>query len=351
MARTTTTTSTLAPINSYINRKGLSVAQPLCVHANYGEAFTIPAKNSKTMVFRRYERIAPLDGSVTPGGTSPSRVLVEGTVPDNTVPTITPVTITTAQLGQYFQYSDMAEWINEVDVDENLMKRNGENMAQTLDAYYREGIIAGTNAAYLLDDAGATTSGQTLVNGRLNSVALTKVIRDLENANATTFKPMVKGSDVIGSLPVRPAFIGITNPEGRFDLDNVVTIANGYTPVERYGHVDDLLPGEVGSFRSIRFVSTTQCKNFGGVGAVTPATGLKVTSTRTEVHACLVIGKESYATVKLGPNSGEVIYIPASQRDKSDPLGQYTTLGWKATCGSGILNDAWIKRIEHGVSA
>lgn len=350
MSRTTTPLSTIGPINAYVNRKGLSVAQPLCVHASYGEAYTIPAKNSKTIKFRRYERIAPLDGATAPSGATPSRVLVEGTVPDNTVPTITDITIATAQLGQYFQYSDLVEWINEVDVDENLMKRNSENMAQTMDAYYREGIIAGTNVAYLSDDVGGLGVNTAAVNGRLNAAALGKVTRDLQTNMATTFKPMVTGSDVIGSNAIRPAYIGITNPDGHYDLDTIIGATNGYTSVERYGHVDDLLPGEVGSFRNIRFVSTTQAKQLGGVGAASPASGLKVTSTKTHVNVCLVVGKEAYAVVKLGPNSGEVIYLPASQRDKSDPLGQYTTLGWKATCGSGILNDSWMKRIEHGVT-
>lgn len=347
MSRTTTTTSTIAPINAYINRKGLSVAQPLCCYATYGEQYTIPAKNSKTIKFRRFERIAPLTGATAPDGTTPSRILVEGVVPDNTAPTITDVTIATAQLGQYFQYSDLAEWINEVDVDENLMKRNSENMAQTMDAYYRENIMAGTNVAYLADDIGGLGANQAAVNGRLNGPALAKVVRDLENANALVMRQMVKASGDIGSNAIRPAYIGITNAYGRFDLDGIT----GYTSVERYGHVDGLLDGEIGAYKSIRFVSTTQAKNFGGVGNTSPASGLLASGGKTVVFGLVVVGKEAYATVKLGPNSGEVIYIPASQRDKADPLGQYTTLGWKATCGSGILNDSWMKRIEHGVSA
>ena len=351
MVRTTTTSSTLTPINSYINRKGLSVAQPLCVHAAYGDPYTIPAKNSKTMKFRRYERIGPLDGLTAPSGTTPSRVLVEGTVPDNSVPVITDVTIGTAQLGQYFQYSDLAEWIDEVSVDENLMARNSENMAQTMDAYYREGIIAGTNLAYLGDDIGGVVATQNLINGRINGPILGKVIRDLWAQNAIPFKGMIKGSDTVGSTAIRESYIGIAGPETIYDLDTIIGPTNGYTSVEKYGHVDDLLPGEAGAFRNIRFVRTTQAKQFGGVGNPAPAANLKATGGKTHVYATLIVAKESYAVIKLGPNSGEVIYLPASQRDKSDPLGQYTTLGWKATCGSGILNDSWIKRIEHGATA
>jgi N4-gp56 family major capsid protein len=349
MARTTTTSSTLTPINAYINKKGLSVAEPLLAHASYGEAFTIPAKNSKTIKFRRYERIGPLDGATAPSGTTPSRVLVEGVTPDNSVPTITDISVATAQLGQYFQYSDLAEWIDEVDVDENLMKRNSENMAQTMDAYYRENIIAGTNYLRLADDLGGVGAATANVAGRLNAVALTKVIRTLETNMATTFKAMVKATDSYNTMPVRPAYIGICAPNGRFDLDTIIGFANGYTSVERYGQVDDLLPGEVGAYKSIRFISTTQAKNNGYTGAAYSAT-LANNAANNLVMFTLVVGKEAYATVKLGPNSGEVIYIPASQRDKADPLGQYTTLGWKATCGSGILNDSWMVRIEHAVS-
>ena len=351
MSRTTTTTSTLSPINAYIQRKGLSVAQPLCVHANFGEPYTIPAKNSKTMKFRRYERIAPLDGSTAPSGTSPSRVLVEGTVPDNTTPTITDVTINTAQLGQYFQYSDLSAWINEVDVDQNLMARNSENMAQTMDAYYRENICGGTSVGYLADDAGAFGVNQAAVAGRINQVALHKVIRELRNNGALPFKGMIASSDGYGTSAVRESYIGIICPDTTFDLENA-TLNPAYISSEKYGHTNDIMPGERGALKNVRFIETTQAKRNGNVGSTTvPATVQHGGSPdKVAVVTTLIVAKEAYATVKLGPNSGEIIYIPASQRDKADPLGQYSTLGWKATCGSGILNDSWMKRLEHAVS-
>ena len=44
-------------------------------------------------------------------------------------------------------------------------------------------------------------------------------------------------------------------------------------------------------------------------------------------------------------------YIPNSQIDKSDPVGQFSVVGWKAACAAKILNDNWIIRLEVGVSA
>ena len=140
------------------------------------------------------------------------------------------------------------------------------------------------------------------------------------------------------------------SPDTVYDLENT-TLNPGYIPTEKYGHTNDIMPGERGALKNIRFIETTQAKRNGGVGNHTVPAGIKAAAnTYVDVLTTLVIGKEAYATVKLGPNSGEVIYIPASQRDKADPLGQYSTLGWKATCGSGILNDSWMCRIEHAYS-
>ena len=60
-----------------------------------------------------------------------------------TQPTITTVTLTLSQYGNLFRVSDQAEWINEVSVDTELMARNSENMAQTIETVYRDGIMGG----------------------------------------------------------------------------------------------------------------------------------------------------------------------------------------------------------------
>lgn len=335
-----TTSTTLTSLNSYLQRKGLAVAEPKLVYATYGQKVTIPQKNSKTIKFRRYEKFAPSSGS----DLTAQKLLVEGTTPSTIAPTITDITINLSQYGSLLTYSDIASWTNEIDVDQNLMARNSENMSETVDQIYRDNLMGGTNVFRLTDAAGAV-SGADRVNvlGKINSVALDKAIRKLKQQNAKFFKDMVGASTKIGTSSVRPSYVMIVHPDVEYDLEGIT----GYKAISDYGDTSGLMPGEVGAYKNIRFVVSTLSKIFPDSGAAVASTGYKYTTSTAaaDVYACLLIGQDAYTVVDLA-SAAEICYVPASQKDSSNPLGLWASLGWKAMCGAGILNDNWILRFE-----
>ena len=337
-----TTTSTLSALTQYIQRKGLAVAEPNIVIGEYGLKNSIPQKNSKTMAFRRYERIAPVTGK----DASTIKSLVEGTVPTDTQPTITTVTLTLSQYGNLFRVSDQAEWINEVSVDTELMARNSENMAQTIETVYRDGIMAGTAFGRLTDSIGTIGAGaRSTVAGKINAVALDKVARVLKGADAKFYTEQVDATTKIGTQAVRKSYIAVIHPDVEFDLESVPD----YVPAANYSSNAGLMKGEVGSYRNIRFVTSTLSKIFADSGA--SVAGTKSTSgSLSDVYPALIFGKEAYTVVDLA-SAANIFYTPASSQDHANPLGQWFSLGWKAMCGSVILNDAWIYRLETVATA
>ena len=74
-----------------------------------------------------------------------------------------------------------------------------------------------------------------------------------------------------------------------------------------------------------------------------------------EVHASLIYGQDAFGIVKLGgkgtPNI-QTIVKPAGSSGSEDPLNQRGTIAWKVRhfCAA-ILQDDFIIRLEHGVSA
>lgn len=340
-----TGTGTLTTLSSYVHRKSLDVAKPNLPHEALGLQTPIPEKNSKVIKFRRYEKLAPTAGSTL--GTI--KLLVEGSTPTTTQPTLTDVTITLSQYGNLLQWTDVASWINEVDVDESLLARNAENLAETRDVIVRDGIMGGTNVFRNTDNVGGV-SGAALVNvaGVINQRMLDKVIRNLKGSNAEFYKSIVGASTAVGTSGIRPSYVGIIHTDVEYDLEQV----QGYKSISDYPSQGGQFPGEVGCYKNLRFVTSTLAKVTPDVGVlVATIAGMKsTTGTNNDVYSCLFLGKNAFAVASLA-SSTAIKYIPASQVDHYNALGQWHSLSWKTMIASGILNQNWILRAEVLASA
>ena len=72
-----------------------------------------------------------------------------------------------------------------------------------------------------------------------------------------------------------------------------------------------------------------------------------------DVHATLVFGKDAYGVIDLeGRGAMQTIVKPHGSAGADDPLNQRATVGAKLPAYAAvILNDLWLLRIEHAVSA
>ena len=74
-----------------------------------------------------------------------------------------------------------------------------------------------------------------------------------------------------------------------------------------------------------------------------------------DVHATIIYGQDAFGMVKLGDKSKpnvQIIVKPLGSSGSDDPLNQRGTIAWKVPFfACAVLQDDFIVRIEHGVSA
>lgn len=336
----TVTTSTLPALANKINKFTLAVAEPLITLAKFGRSEKLPQRNSLTMTFSRFENMAPTDGY----GLASTKLLAEGVIPSEVNPTRTTINISVGQYGNVSRLSDVAGWVNEVDVKEEYVQANARQMARTTELVYYAGITSGTNVFRLTDDIGGV-SGAARVNvaGRMNAVAIQKAIRNLRSNEAEPITRQINASDKIGTQAIRESYVCIIDPKVEFDVTNIP----GFIPVTSYSQQGGVYPGECGAYRNVRFIVSSLATKYADVGAAVAGT-YSTTGTSNDVFVCMVFGKDAFVTMEL-EGSTESIYIDT--KDHLNPTGQWCTFGWKSSIGSGILNDNWLLRIECAATA
>lgn len=337
----TTTSGAIAPVNQYLNHETLAVAQPLMLFGELGQKNTIPQKNSLTMAFFRWEKF----GSTNGADSSTLRSIIEGQTPEESSPTRTKITCTVAQYGYLQRFSDIVEWVNEIDVDEGVMARNGEDMAEGMEKVYRDGISGGTTAYRFTNGVGGVSGSlRSDVAGRVNPVGLDQMVAFLRRNVAKYYTKGIKAGSGEGTIGIREGYIAVTHTDVEPDLTNMPRFI---TP-EKYAGGSQY-PGEQGAYGRVRICTSTLSKVWQDSGAASTG-GKSNLGTNADVYALYMFGQEAYAVVDLASTS-DIYYIPQSAKDKSDPLCQISTLGWKASGGSVILNDLWFARGEIIVSA
>lgn len=328
----TTTLSQVAPgVQAFYDRNLLSRAQPNDVHGRFGQKRPIAARSGNQIKFRRYSQLA-----------AATTALTEGVTPSGSALSVTDITATLAQYGDYVTLSDMVSLTNQDPVVTEATDVLGDQGGTTVDQVRRDVLVAGTNVAY----ASAVANRLALVN-KIIATDLDKAIRFLKNQNAKFMKEGIPPSDGVGTGAIRKAFIGIVHPDVEFDLESIT----GFKPVSDYPAQMGVMEDEIGAYKNIRFVSSTNAKVWANATTATTA-GYKATGAGSnDVYATLIIAAEAYGVCPLSGKAMETIVKPLGSAGSADPLDQRSTVGWKATTTTTILNQAWMLRIESLASA
>lgn len=285
MATTTNTYATLtAEQKTFYDRTLLSRLLPNLVFLKYGQKRPMPKNEGATINFRRFNSLAV-----------PTDSLTEGVTPDGASLSITAVTATVAQEGNWVRLSDK---ISMVGIDPVLTESSalmGENAAKTLETRCADVIFKGTNQQY----AGGAASAATIAAGKvLNSEEIKKAVRTLRKNNAQP----VEGE----------YFIGFCDPEVAYDLQNDTM----WQDVSKYNGAENIMKGEIGRIHGVRFILTTMCPTDTG-------------NTNGAVHNTLIIGKDAYGVVDVdGSSKPEIIIKPTGSAGTEDPLNQRSSVGY-----------------------
>lgn len=301
----------------------LSRGIPHLVLEKFGQTYVMPTKSTKVAKFRRYNAL-PL--ALTP--------LVEGVTPAGSRVTVTDVTATLTQHGDYVPFSDVIEDTHEDPFLQEVSDLLGEQAAQTVETLRYNVVKAGTNLFY------ANGSGRTDVNTPLTLALQRKATRALKRQNAMMITKVVASTPAFRTEPVEAAFIGLVHPDVENDIRNI----SGFISTKQYGTVTPWA-NEIGAVEDVRYLRSTIFTSFPSAGG---AAGAMVTTNTTEadVYPVLYLAKDAFGIVPLKGKDSLSIMIVNPKPAAGDPLGQRGTAGWKTMQTTVILNDAWMVRVE-----
>lgn len=314
-----TSTATIpAEVSAFYDRNLLFRAVALFVHLNWAQVRDLPMNSgTSTIKFRRYGNLAaattPLSEGVTPSGSSLS---------------VTDITATVLQYGDYTTITDVLDYSSQDPILTESGEILGDQAGDTLDQLTRDVLNAGTVVARVNGRAsrGAVVAGDVLVAANFNT-ALTA----LKVAKARKHTMMMDASTGINTTPINAGYIAIVHPE----LTQAIKGFNGFVAVEKYASNKNIMEGEIGYYNDIRFIETTNAKVFAGEGG-----------SSIDVYSVIIFGQHAYGITRINGKSMQNIIKPLGSGGTSDPLNQRATSGWKATFVAKILNDNFLYRIE-----
>jgi len=331
----------------------LEHAQPITVLGDFGTQREMPQNSTDTLVFRR---TLPFGASTagttienstryvgTPDITASNFVLAEGVTPNSNTITFQDVTVQLQQYGVLFKYSSKTEQLYEDDIPGEMVKLTGETLAEVMELV-RYGVLkAGSTVIY------ANGSSRASINTAISLNSIRKAARTLESNRCRRVTSRLAPGVNFGTRAVQPAYVVFCHTDAVSDIRNLP----GFTRVEEYGSFKPIHDREIGACEDFRFISSPLLKSFLAAGASVGSSGmLSVGGTSVDVYPFIVIGEDAWGQVALkGMSAIKPVVLKASQTNHANPLGQFGYVGASTWFATVRLNDAWMARIEAGVTA
>jgi N4-gp56 family major capsid protein len=324
MATAGTTQTTLTnTIKQFYDRVMLDVLDPNLKYYQFGSKRPLPKGEGNTMVWNRPTRLAK------------GFLLTEGltTSTANALST-SKVSAIIRQFGGFTSVSDLVDLTSITDVMKMAAERLGAQAGETLERVIIAELCtynAGAGIHLLKNSAGISDffesiSGCSTTGGVAGSV----VGFYGQAANVMSVSDVRKAVYKLKGLDVAPYegndFVAIINVDTAEDLVGDSSWIN-FHQYAAPGQAN-LYTGEIGKIYGCRFVETTQ-------GPVIKGSYDYTSTTSAALYGTLVMGKGYFGVTEL---DGGIKTFVTQGAEKSDPLNQMTTYGWKANFIAKVLN-------------
>ena len=177
-----------------------------------------------------------------------------------------------------------------------------QNLGQTIDEVTRD-VLASTASTVQASNGANGGTPTEVTKADFDAAVFT-----LLGSDAEMISDVVVARDAFGTAPVRPAFWMYMDTALLDDLEAV----SNFVHSSQYPNQQSVLDSEWGTVGNIRVLYTS-------VGSVSSAA--------TPVYDNFIIGKEAYAVVHLGSETGEFYVEPLGSAGSADPLHQRGTVG------------------------
>jgi len=283
----------------------------------------IPQKSGQVIRWRKY---AALPTALTP--------LTEGVTPSGNSSVPTNIDATVAEYGDYIKHTDVLEYTEDDGVLQEDNKLLAEQVADTFDILTANVLVGGTQVQRVND---RSTRGAVVAADYLVAATVDKALRTLHHNKAKPIKAMMDGSPNYGSKQIAAAYIGIVHDYIEKDITSTTSFP-GFVPVEEYANKGDVMEGEIGKYKDVRWIRSENMPVFEGEG-----------DSGIDVYPTLILARNAYGLTKLSGKSMEVIIKSLGYGE--DPLNQRGSMGWKGFFVCKIIDELNVMRLESSKQA
>ena len=241
----------------------------------------------------------------------------------------TPIDVPLRQYGEVAKITDILSWTQLFDMLKQSIQLMGEDCALQADEITRDEIVTHVVSA-----------GQARYSQGLASYAA------LQGATATAGRFVATDAlDAMTQLTLKRAptkngyYVGIVPPQIARDLMD----DDRWVKASQYSAVTQLFKGEIGMLYGIRFVVANNPFVENGSGSAVQNTY----DPTGNIFTSIFTGTDGYGVVEL---SGQSPFSPRTiivdRADKSDPLNQTITAGWKAYWAAKLFNENFVVTVR-----
>lgn len=316
---TLTNTSALTYLRAKYEPKLLAHAEPKLAFAQFGMKGSLGTGENALSVtwFRRAVADASRVSAIGTEGTAPSAA---------DIPILESVSATLAQYGEWSPITDLASWTSLWKLMDHHSELMGDDAALHYDNVVRNVLVAGLTGTGQRRYAGGAADHAALRALTVDQGRFTRV----DGLAAATALGINKAPRIQGG------YVCIVPEQVAHDLQQ----DPDWIWAKTYGDGGkNLLNGELGMLDAVRYVRSTEPFIEAGTQGTYDSGG--------NVYRSFVTGKDGYGIVDFSasPITKPQIII-TNKADKSDPLNQKMTVGWKAFWQAKVLNTAWVRSIS-----
>lgn len=309
-----------------------------------GQNKEMSKNSSDTVVFRRWLPYGGVDNQwITSSNVNTyasDHQISEGVTPSADTLTAVDVTAALVEYGVLYAVTNRTVDLYEDDVPSEMKAQTGERLGLVREMVRYGALKAATNAYY----AGGTS--RATVDETLSLNLLRKVSKSLLANHGKVIRELLAPSPNYATAAVEAAYLVFCST----DMEPAIRNLPNFKTVAEYGTRQPVSELEIGSCERYRFLLSPELAGYADSGAAVGSTGLYSTSgSNIDVYPCIVTAADAWGQVALrGMKSINVTWLPPSQKDKQDPLGQRGYIGASCYHVATVLNQGWMAVVEAG---
>lgn len=313
-----TSTQLITPVQVYYDKVFLDRAKVELRHDFGAQVKNVPLHGGVVVRFSRFSPLALVTSALS-----------EATNPAEVAMTSTNVSAT---LADYGNVTNVGTLYSMTGIEEGLQEHievHAQNAGESIDRLIRQELASGATAQIA---TGATLASDIMTTDVLSGVEIRKAVRTLKKNKAQRFE--------------NGLYRGIIGPDTAYDLFG----DSEWLDAHRYTTSDAIERGVIGKLHGVEFVETNNQHKDVSAGL----SGSPVTATSAGVVAVFsnfIFGRNAYGVINLGSITAPKVYVKnPGEGDTSNPLNQFSTVGWKMPFAVKTLNANWLINVKTGAT-